>query len=549
MKIITVCNHKRKSGKTMTALNLAFGFNELNKKVLLIDLDPQASLTKIMGHPDSNESFMSENNEESVWTSIWGALKGEYDLGFSVLSDEHNVHLVTSTLDLASLELELAKKAGGAMVLSNLLASIIKERFYDIVIIDSPSNFGSLLINALACCDSVIVPISLADPSVMRLGTLLDLIVNVREKYNSKLSFGGFLMTRVKETDSKVKVGLRKKLEETYNLRVLDTTVRFDSYFAEFESGNTFKYSHRPNGLGEGDYLNLCHELLSSAGKTEGFITLSNSKRIARKLKLSDELHSKIELDDRLLRLFDDQKLDEWRKLIYIKKYLTDQTLVKLKNIVNQFNRNKRRVFVDRLPRFHSDKNCSGLLSDYSNIEIPDNIPDDMIETYRLWYIENRNSSDFSTIHVEKWQCHPGDSISHLNSGVRDFNVILKRIDDLYSLLISKCENDYGFKIVFDNFGKYAEFGDDTMWKKMIYGTRVAMRTNSLGQLVRPTDEFGNVDLSYEVFSSHLDFIANVKREIAELYEFKFVYEGGTTLEIPKLIEMGFVRCAICCLN
>ena len=545
MKIITVCNHKRESGKTITALNLAFGFNELNKKVLLIDLDPQASLTKIMGRPDSNETFIAVNNEEAVYCSIMGALKGEYGLSPSVSLD-HNVQLVTSTLDLASLELELQDQFGGELCLKSLLAPLIKEGFYDIVIIDSPSNFGSLLINALACCDSVIVPISLADPSLMRLGTLLDLIVNVREKYNSKLSFGGFLMTRVKETDDKVKVDVSKKLEETYNLRVLDTAVRFDSYFAEIESGNTFKYSHRPNGLGESDYLDLCQELLCSTGKTEGYITLSNSKRIARKLKLSGELHSKIELDDRLLRLFDDLKLDEWRKLIYIKKFLTDQILVKLKNIVNQFNRNKRRVFVDRLPRFHSDKNCTGLLSDYSNIEIPDNIPDDMIETYRLWYIENRSSSDFSIIHAEKWECYPGDSISHLNSGVRDFEVIIKRIDDLYSLLISKCDNDYGFKIVFDNFVKTTESGDDTMWNKMIYGSRVAMRKNIHGQLVRPTDEFGNVDLSYEVFLSHLDFIADVKREIAELYEFKFVYEGGTTLEIPKLIEMGFVRCAIC---
>ena len=106
MKIITVCNHKRESGKTITALNLAFGFNELNKKVLLIDLDPQASLTKIMGRPDSNETFIAVNNEEAVCCSIWGALKGQYDLSPSI-SFDHHVQLVSSTLDLASLELEL----------------------------------------------------------------------------------------------------------------------------------------------------------------------------------------------------------------------------------------------------------------------------------------------------------------------------------------------------------------------------------------------------------------------------------------------------------
>jgi chromosome partitioning protein len=530
----------------MTALNLAFGFNELNKKVLLIDLDPQASLTKIMGQPDSNETFMTGNNEEAVCCSIWGALKGEYGLSPSTLSFDHHVQLVSSTLDLASLELELKDQFGGELCLKSLLAPLIKEGFYDIVIIDSPSNFGSLLINALACCDSVIVPISLADPSVMRLGTLLDLIVNVREKYNSKLNFGGFLMTMVRESDDEVEVEARKKLEEIYKLRILDSVVRFDPYFAKIEIGNSFKYSYRPNGIGEGDYLELCQELLNSTGRTEGFITLSNSKRIARKLRLSDELSSKIELDDRLLRIFNDIKLDEWRKLIYLKEFFTDQTLAKLKNIVNSFNRTQRMVFVDKLPRFHSDMNCTGLLSDYLNVEIPDEILDDKIEPYRLWYTENRNRSDFSTSHVEKWGCDPGDSILHSNSGVRDFSLILKRIDDLYSSLISKCDNDYGFKIVFDNFGQTVESGDDNLMTKMFYSSRVAMRKNILGQLVRPTDEFGNVDLTYEMFLSHLGFIASIKRQIAELYELKFVSEGGTALEISKLIEMGFVRCALC---
>ncbi len=546
MKIISVCNHKSKSGKTMTALNLAFGFNELNKKVLLIDLDPQASLTKIMGQPDSNETFMTGNNEEAVCCSIWGALKGEYGLSSSTFWFDHHVQLVSSTLDLASLELELQDQFGGELCLKSLLAPLIKEGFYDIVIIDSPSNFGSLLINALACCDSVIVPISFADPSVMRLGTLLDLIVNVREKFNSKLSFGGFLMTMARESDDEVEVDTRKKLEEIYKLRVLDSVVRFDPYFAKIELGNSFKYSYRPNGIGEGDYLELCQELLNSTRRTEGFITLSNSKRIARKLRLSNELSSKIELDDRLLRLFNDEKLDEWRKLIYLKEILTDQTLAKLKNIVNSFNRTQRMVFVDKLPRFHLDLDCRGLLSDYSNVEIPVEIPDNSIEMYRQWYIENRNKSDFSISHRETWKCDPGDSISHSNSGVSDFSSVLRKIDDLYSTLISKCDNDYGFKIVFDNFGQILESGDDDLMNKMVYGSRVAKRKNLHGQLVRPTDEFGNVDLTYEMFLSHLGFIASIKRQIAELYELKFVSVGGAALEISKLIEMGFVRCALC---
>jgi hypothetical protein len=81
---------------------------------------------------------------------------------------------------------------------------------------------------------------------------------------------------------------------------------------------------------------------------------------------------------------------------------------------------------------------------------------------------------------------------------------------------------------------------------KMVYARRVAMRKNFHGQWVRPTDEFGNVDLTYEMFLSHLGFIASIKRQIAELYDLKFFNEGGTAMEISKLIEMGFVRCALC---
>jgi chromosome partitioning protein len=536
MQIITICNHKSKSGKTVTALNLAFGFNELNKKVLLIDLDPQASLTKMMGGLDSNETFMTGNNEEAVCCSIWGALKGKYGLSSSFFSFDHNVGLVASTLDLASLELELQHQVGGELCLKSLLAPLYKECSYDVVIIDSPSNFGGLLINALSCCDSVIVPISMEDPSIMRLGTLVDLIGNVREKYNSKLNFGGFLMTRVKETQNKLKVvDVRKKLEETYDLRVLDTVVRYDPHFARIEPGNSIKYSHRSNGLGEGDYLQLCHELLKKTGNSEGFITISNLKRIARKISLTEESRNKVDLDERFLKLFDNTQLEEWRILIFLKKFLTDKTVEKLQNIVHKNNRSNRWVFIDRSPRFHSNNKCKGLLSDYSNVVIPNDIPDDKIENYRLWYIENRNGSNFSTNHVEKWGCDPGSSISRSNSGVRDFSLILKEIDDLYSSIISMCDTDYGFRIVFDNFGKDVESGDDTIFNKMHYS-----------KLVRPTDEFGNVDLSYNVFLSHLSFIAGIKRQIADLYESKFIYEGGTTLETSMLIEMGFVKCALC---
>ena len=141
-KIISLLNHKGGVGKTTSAINIGAGLVELSRKVLLIDLDPQANLSVSLGIPRQRQT-------------IYEALRGESELvPYTV---KNGMDVVMSTLDLSGAEMELINEAGREFILRELFEPLKEE--YDFIIIDCPPSLGLLTLNALTSSDHVIIPL------------------------------------------------------------------------------------------------------------------------------------------------------------------------------------------------------------------------------------------------------------------------------------------------------------------------------------------------------------------------------------------------------
>ncbi|MCB2289463.1 ParA family protein [Clostridium sp. CS001] len=179
-QIIAVSNQKGGVGKTTSTLNLGVALTELGMKVLMIDLDPQASLTISIG-------LEPENLEKT----IYNALIDDVDIKKLILFNEL-LYFVPSTIDLSAAEMELVSEVGREFKLRDALDPV-KEDF-DYILIDCPPSLGLLTINALVACDVVIVPMA-PEYLALRGFNLLEKTMAKVKKLNKKLTLMGILVT------------------------------------------------------------------------------------------------------------------------------------------------------------------------------------------------------------------------------------------------------------------------------------------------------------------------------------------------------------------
>ena len=243
-KIISLLNHKGGVGKTTSAINIGAGLVELGKKVLLIDLDPQANLTLSLGVPRQKNT-------------IYEALRGESDL--EPYECKENLHIITSSLDLSGAEMELINEAGREYILKELFATV--EDDYDYIIIDCPPSLGLLKLNALTSSHVVFIPLQTEFLALQGVAKIKQIVDKVRFRLNKELQIGGVIATMY----DKRKV-LNRDVVETihkyFKEKVFNTKIRNTVALAEAPSQRKDIFSYSRNCNGAKDYLALCHEII-----------------------------------------------------------------------------------------------------------------------------------------------------------------------------------------------------------------------------------------------------------------------------------------------
>ena len=245
-KIIAMSNHKGGVGKTTSTVSIGAGLaqGKGGKRVLLIDLDPQANLT---------QSLDVHKPERTVY----GSLRGEYPL--TPVEITAKLHIIPSTLDLSGAEVELSSEAGREFILRDLIEPLKKQ--YDYILIDCPPSLGLLTINALTAADQVIVPLQTQYLALQGLTKLVEVVDKIKKRLNRKLTLGGVILTQY-DARKTLDRDVASSVEGHFKDKVFKTRIRNTVALAEAPSQGKDIFSYDPKSMGAEDYSELCKEIL-----------------------------------------------------------------------------------------------------------------------------------------------------------------------------------------------------------------------------------------------------------------------------------------------
>jgi chromosome partitioning protein len=247
--IISLLNHKGGVGKTTSAINIGAGLVELGKKVLLVDLDPQANLTLSLGIPRQR-------------VTIYEALRGESEPEPYTVRD--NLDVITSSLDLSGAEMELINEAGREYILREMFEPLTE--IYDYIIIDCPPSLGLLTLNALTSCRFVIIPLQTEFLALQGLAKIKQVIDKVKFRLNKNLEIGGVVATMY---DSRriLNRDVVDTIHKYFGDKVFKTYIRDTVALAEAPAQRKDIFMYQPKSVGAKDYMSLCHEILERVEK------------------------------------------------------------------------------------------------------------------------------------------------------------------------------------------------------------------------------------------------------------------------------------------
>ena len=248
-KIIAIANQKGGVGKTTTSINLAASLGALEKKVLLIDADPQANASSGLG-------IEVENVEIGTYQIIEHSNTAEEGV---IPTSAPNVWIIPAHIDLVAIEIELVDKENREYMLKQAL-NTIKEK-YDYIIIDCAPSLGLLTLNALTAADSVVIPIQCEYFALEGLGKLLNTIKSVQKIHNPSLDIEGLLLTMY-DTRLRLSNQVVEEVQKHFNNMVFSTIIQRNIKLSEAPSFGESIINYDATSKGAANYLNLAEEII-----------------------------------------------------------------------------------------------------------------------------------------------------------------------------------------------------------------------------------------------------------------------------------------------
>lgn len=248
-KIIAIANQKGGVGKTTTSINLAASLGVLEKKVLLIDADPQANATSGLG-------IDVETVELGTYQLLEHSIKAEEAI---VKTSSPNLDIIPSHIDLVAIEIELVDQDEREYMLKKAIGHLRDQ--YDYILIDCAPSLGLLTLNALTASDSVIIPIQCEYFALEGLGKLLNTIKSVQKIHNKNLDIEGLLLTMY---DSRLRLSNQvvDEVQKHFNEMVFTTIIQRNVRLSEAPSYGESIINYDASSKGANNYLSLAHEII-----------------------------------------------------------------------------------------------------------------------------------------------------------------------------------------------------------------------------------------------------------------------------------------------
>lgn len=255
-KVIALANQKGGVGKTTTAINLAASLAVLDKKVLIIDADPQANATSGIGFDVQNVS-----------SSIYECLIDEVNPNDAILKSElPGLDLIPSHIDLVGAEIEMLNLPNREYMLRNMI-NLIRDQ-YDYILIDCSPSLGLITVNALTGADSVLIPVQCEYFALEGIGKLLNTIKIIQSRLNPELEIEGFLLTMY---DPRLRLANQvvDEVRKHFQSMVFETLIQRNIKISEAPSFGKPVVLYDAESKGSQNYLQLAKELLQNNDATK----------------------------------------------------------------------------------------------------------------------------------------------------------------------------------------------------------------------------------------------------------------------------------------
>ncbi len=259
-KVIAVANQKGGVGKSTTVYNLGAGLAMQGKKVLLVDVDPQADLTKMLGLRKPNDLPLTLGN---AMNEIVAGVSGEEHP--EIMQHHEGFDFVPSNRNLSAVEVGLVNAMSRETVLRQYLSGI--KRNYDYVLLDCRPSLGMLVINALSASDYVLIPVQAEYFAAENMTELVNTVQNIQRQINRKLKIGGVFMTMTNSTNFRKDIVASVKAAYGKKLPILEAVIPSTVRLAEISVADHSIFKHDPNGPAADAYRTLVKEVMAIGEK------------------------------------------------------------------------------------------------------------------------------------------------------------------------------------------------------------------------------------------------------------------------------------------